>query len=112
MPRFGHLDQTLTKEARKSGRFLDKRSMVLRRMDGSYRIVLFGMDKVRLRVDCFLRDSDQCVDRRKSPCHGWLELSHDPPMSKSEGSDVLEQVFCRCVKHHRELDLHGEDGHF
>jgi hypothetical protein len=111
MPRFGHLDQALTNEARKSGRFLDKRSGMLRRMDGSYRIVLFGKDKTLLRLACFARDQG-CVDRQKSPCDGWLELSHDPPMSKSEGSDVLEQVFCRCVKHHRELDLHGEDGHF
>jgi hypothetical protein len=39
-------------------------------------------------------------------------MSHFPAMSKSEGSDILEQVFTRCWRHHVLLDGHGQPMHF
>jgi len=109
--RFGSLDRTATAEARGDGRFTDRRSVMLRRMDGSYRIVLFGEDKKRLRHRVFERDKG-CVDRAKSDCHGPLQMSHFPPMSKSEGSDEIDKVSVRCWKHHILLDGHGQPMHF
>jgi hypothetical protein len=112
MPRFGHLDSEATKDAKRNGRFKDRRSVVLRRIDGTFRIVLFGQDKSNLRNACLERDRYLCVDRSKGPCDGPLQMSHWPPMSKSEGSDVLEQVFTRCWRHHVLLDGHGQQMHF
>jgi hypothetical protein len=111
--RFGHLDQAATLDARRNGQFKDRRSRVLRRMDGTQRIVLFGSDKSKLREDCFRRDNYKCVDASSgTKCDGVLQMSHWPPMSKSEGSDQLDQVFCRCFKHHTILDFHGQPAHF
>src|SRR5579864_5789825 len=113
MPRFGHLDREATKDAYRNGVFKSRDSKVLRRMDGSARIELRGMDVSLLRSACFERDRHQCVDRGDGhACHGPLQMSHWPPMSKSEGSDVLEQVFTRCWFHHMKLDYHGCDPHF
>ena len=118
MPHFGHLDSEATKDARRNGRFLCRDSRVLRRMDGSERIELRWVDKSNLRAACFERDGQKCVDRHKdaidekSRCSGPLQMSHWPPMSKSEGSDVLEQVFTRCWRHHVLLDGHGQPMHF
>lgn len=113
MPRFGHEDKQLTTEYRKSGRFQCRRSRVLVRWDGSHRLLLSGVDKSNLRTACFERDGFRCVDAGDGhTCQGPLEMSHDPAMSKSEGSDVLEQVFCRCWRHHVLLDGHGQPMHF
>ena len=111
--RFGHLDSDATKDRRRNGEFLSKDSKVLRRMDGSTRIELRGIDASHLRMACFERDSHRCVDRGDGhECHGPLQMSHWPPMSKSEGSDVLEQVFTRCWRHHILLDFHGQPAHY
>ena len=112
-PVIGRYDPELTAQYRKDYGWTSSESSVYLRKDGSHRIVLAGLDKSRLRNDCFARDHWQCVDRGNGlNCKGRLELSHWPPMSKPEGSDQLDQVFCRCQKHHRLKDLHGEDGHF
>ena len=113
MPRFGKFDAGATKDARADGRFKDKRSKILVRFDGSYRIELRGSDASRLREECFNRDRGRCVDAGDGhACHGPLQMSHDPAMSKSAGSDVLEQVFVRCWRHHVLLDFHGQPAHF
>jgi len=115
IPRFGHLDSEATKDAYRNGRFTDKkkRSRVLRRMDGTVRIELSGIDSTNLRIACFERDHYKCVDAGDGhACYGFLQMSHWPPMSKSEGSDVLEQVACRCWRHHVLLDGHGQPMHF
>lgn len=111
--RFGHWDKELTKQYRKEGRFEDRNSKVLVRRDGTLRIVLAGIDKSRLRSACLARDGYDCVDRGDGhKCHGPLQMSHWPPMSKSEGSDVLNQVFTRCWRAHILLDGHGKPVHF
>jgi hypothetical protein len=115
MSRFGQKDGAATREAYEDGRFLDakKRSQVLRRMDGSSRIELRGIDATNLRLACFERDHYRCVDEGNGhECHGPLQMSHNPPMSKSEGSDVLDQVQTRCWRHHILLDGHGQPMHF
>lgn len=113
MARFGHEDKQLTIEYRKSGRFQSRGSKVLVRWDGSLRIVLQGIDKTNLRLECFTRDNYTCVDRNDGhTCHGPLQMSHDPAMGKSGGSDVLEQVFCRCWRAHVKLDHKNCPAHF
>jgi hypothetical protein len=89
------------------------------RADGSLRYDLAGKDKSDLRDKVFERDKYHCADMMKwiggpfpglyienapNPCEGPLEMSHWPPMSKSEGSDEMKTCFCRCRKHHRLLD--------
>lgn len=113
MARFGSEDVELTRQYRKEKRFLDRRSKVLIRLDGTQRFVFAGVDKTNLRNQCFERDAHQCVDAGNGhTCYGPLQMSHFPAMSKSEGSDVLEQVFTRCWRHHVLLDGHGQDLHF
>lgn len=108
MGTFGHEDKERAAEYRKSGRFVDRRSKVFIRKDGTERIVLQGTDKIRLREKCLARDGWKCVDAGKDGvmCHWKLDMSHDPAMSKSEGSDVLEQVRTRCRWHHNIFDRH------
>ena len=107
--RFAKYSDALTKEAR----FKDKRSKIGIRWDGTERVVLKGKDMTDLRERVFERDKWTCVDSEYGDrCKGPLELSHWPPKSKSEGSDVDSQVSCRCQKHHRLLDGHGCDLHF
>ena len=106
--RFARFSEELTKAAH----FHDRRSMIGLRFDGTERVVLKGRDKESLREACFERDMNMCVDREMSPCFGWLEMSHFPAMSKSEGSDVLEKVFCRCWRHHILLDGHKQPMHY
>ena len=112
--RFGHFDKELTKQYRKEGKFVSRDSMVLVRKDGSLRIELHGDDASNLRFACFTRDRWKCVggSMGENHCHGHLEMSHDPAMSKSEGSDVLSQVFTRCWRHHVLFDKKGQPAHF
>jgi hypothetical protein len=112
MARFGHFDVAATKQAFREGRFLDKRSRLLRRLDGSYRVELRGIDASNLRRECFERDRGLCVDRSDGRCSGPLEMSHWPPMSKSEGSDELDKVSLRCKSHHIRKDYHDCPAHF
>lgn len=113
MARFGSEDAEFTKQYRRNKQFLDPESKVLVRLDGTYRIVLAGRDKSNLRAACFERDHYRCVDAGDGHiCYGPLQMSHFPAMSKSEGSDILEQVFTRCWRHHILLDGHGQDLHF
>ena len=103
----GHYDPEITKEYRKSGRFLDRGSKVYVRKDGSLRIRLAGRDKSNLRLACFEKDGWQCVEEGNSPCKGNLEMSHEPAISDPEGSDEISKVFTRCHFHHTEFDHHG-----
>jgi hypothetical protein len=105
--RFARFDKGRTKAAK----FKDKRSKIGVRFDGSLRYDLAGKDKSALREKVFERDSWFCVDASSElrtgnfvGCRGPLELSHWPPMSKSEGSDEMKTCFTRCRKHHRLLD--------
>lgn len=107
--RFARLDKELTRQAH----FLDRRSKVGLRFDGSMRIVLKGRDKEILRAACFERDNYACVDRGDGHiCYGPLQMSHWPPLSKSEGSDVLSGVATRCWRAHVLLDGHKQPMHF
>jgi hypothetical protein len=106
--RFARYNERLTKAAK----FKDKNSKIGLRFDGTQRIVLKGRDKMSLRAEVFMRDGYSCVDRGEGKCAGRLELSHWPPMSRSGGSDVVEQCFVRCQKHHRILDGNGQPMHF
>lgn len=102
--RFARFDRELTRAAK----FKDKRSKIGRRFDGTLRYDLAGKDKSVLRIQVFERDGGFCVHAiasgRDADCSGPLEMSHWPPMSKSEGSDEMKSCFCRCRKHHRLLD--------
>lgn len=112
MSRFGHPEVLLAKAFREQGRFKCRDSRVLRRKDGTLRFELRGKDKSDLREACFERDNYTCVDHADGRiCGGPLQMSHFPPMSKSEGSDEIGQVFCRCQKHHVWLDLRGMPSH-
>lgn len=109
--RFAKFSKSLTAEAG----FLDKRSKIGLRADGTKRYDLAGKDKQNLRDEVFKRDK-HCVDAPTildllvgpkaivNLCSGPLEMSHWPPMSKSGGSDEMATCFCRCRKHHRLLD--------
>jgi hypothetical protein len=118
--RFATKSVPLTKEAH----FLDRRSVIGRRMDGSLHVRLFGRDMIALHERVFERDGHRCVD-----C-GWpyagrswtycelvqrgdihLELSHNIPRGRG-GSDTEENTACRCRICHRKRDLHGQPGHF
>jgi hypothetical protein len=113
MARFGKEDRELTRQYLKEKRFLDRKSKVLVRLDGTLRIVLSGVDKSNLRLQCFERDGYKCVDAGDGhTCYGPLEMSHDPAMSKSAGSDVLEQVFARCWRAHVIFDKKNCPAHF
>lgn len=105
--RFAKYSEHLTKEAR----FKDARSKIGLRWDGTERVVLKGKDMSDLRRRVFERDEWTCIIR-DNRCSGPLELSHWPPRSKSEGSDIESQCFVRCQFHHRLLDGHGCDLHF
>lgn len=95
----------------KAAGFKDRRSKIGIRADGTFRYDLAGVDKSALRDRVFHRDFYTCVDAKVTKnrvddrqCSGPLEMSHEPAMSKSEGSDEEKSCFCRCRFHHRKLD--------
>ena len=105
--RFARYSKELTAKAR----FKDSRSKIGLRWDGTERVVLKGKDMSDLRRRVFERDQWTCVDS-DTRCAGPLELSHQPPRSKSEGSDSMAGTKCRCQFHHRLLDGKGMPLHF
>jgi hypothetical protein len=102
--RFAHQNAALTREAH----FLDRRSAVGLKDDGSLHIRLFGLDMSHLRERVFARDQNCCVDCGSSY---WLQLSHDVPRSMG-GGDTEDNTHARCIICHRKKDLHGMPGHF
>lgn len=105
----------------KAAKFRDRRSRVGVRPDGSLRYDLEGRDKTALRDAVFERDHWTCAEQNPrsewfmhygTKCAGKLDLSHEPPMSTSAGSDEESTTVVRCRRHHRSRDGHGEDLHF
>lgn len=109
--RFAKFSASLTKIAH----FKDRRSKIGIRHDGSMLVRLAGKDMEALREEVFERDGC-CVEfagpyATENHCMGKLELSHDIPRGRG-GSDTPENTHCRCTKHHRLRDGHGQDLHF
>lgn len=104
--RFAKRDKQLTWEAK----FKSLKSMIGRVSDGTLLVRLAGSDISALRDAALERDGG-CVDRHKGRCVGVLQMSHDKARGRG-GSDVLENVHMRCLRHHILLDGHGEPMHF
>jgi hypothetical protein len=102
--RFAQEKKYLTEDAH----FLDPRSKIGLRADGSPLIRLFGKDKSLLHDRVFERDKHQCVECGSTY---WLQLSHDVPLGQG-GSDTEENTHCRCITCHTKRDGHGQPMHF
>lgn len=102
--RFAREHAALTEDAH----FMDPRSKVGLRADGSPLVRLFGRDKSALHDRVFARDKNACVDCGSTY---WLQLSHDVPLGHG-GGDTEDNTHCRCRDCHVKRDLHGEPGHF
>src|SRR5215472_18131478 len=81
-----------TKRGRKAKEFVDRRSKVGIRPDGTFYTRLYGTDKSHLRERCLERDSFRCTDCGAT---GQLDMSHELSLGRG-GDDTLGNVRSRC----------------
>jgi hypothetical protein len=101
--RFAHKSEFLTAG---SG-FLDPRSKIGVRLDGSLLVRLEGRDKSNLRADCLVRDRYTCTKCGRFRRDEELDMHHIQHLGEG-GGDILENVTTRCKWGNCHRGEHGQ----
>ena len=108
MPAWAKRDVAGTRAARKSTLFVDRRSWIGWRKDGSPYIRLYGRDKAAQCERLHLAWDGNCATCNR-PVHGRAELDHVRSRGKGgDDSDANQQFLhrrCHKAKHGREIRL-------
>ena len=109
MPQWAKRDESATRAARKSKRFLSMKSWIGTRKNGDLYLRLHGKDKEAQRERLLLEWDGYCQNCFQPKRNGEVELDHTIPLSR--GGDCQDRNLrflcrpCHRAKHNREIRL-------